>query len=138
MAVIGYVDDIPVFDNIQHALLWGVQYNLSGYHIHVIEGQTGYMSGANHQFIMSAGVTGAVEIQAVQAQAVTEQAEIAPTTPTVVQQQPQVAVPPPPPIPTPAPQQPQPAPTTPVVSAPTTGGGSVGGGSVGGGGGGGY
>ena len=127
MAVIGYIDDIPVFDSIQHALLWGVQYNLSGYHIHVIEGQTGYMSGANHQQIMAAGVTGAVEIQAVQAQAVTEQAEITtPTTPTVVQQQPQVAPPPPPP------QQPQPAPTTPVIPAPTTGGGSVGGGGGGG------
>ena len=133
MAVIGYVDNIPVFDSIQHALLWGVQYNLSGYHIHVIEGQTGYMSGANHQQIMAAGVTGAVEIQAVQAQTVTEQAEITtPTTPTVVQQQPQVAVPPPPPVPTPAPQQPQPAPTTPVTPPPTTGGGSVGGGGGGG------
>ena len=127
MAVIGYVDNIPVFDSIQHALLWGGQYNLSGYHIHVVEGQTGYMSGANHQQIMAAGVTGAVEIQSVQAQTVTEQAEITTsTTTTVVQQQPQVAVPPPL-VPTPAPQQPQPAPTTPVMPAPTTGGGGGGG-----------
>ena len=130
MAVIGYVDNIPVFDNIQHALLWGIQYNLSGYHIHVVEGQTGYMSGANHQQIMAAGVTGAVEIQAVQAQTVTEQAEITtPTTPPAVQQQSQVATPP---APTPTPQQPQSAPTTPVAPPPTTGGGSVGGGGGGG------
>jgi|11_taG_2_1085331.scaffolds.fasta_scaffold03252_9 hypothetical protein len=48
MAVIGNIDGIPLFTTVQEALVWGQANGLSGYHVHTLQGVTGYMGGANH------------------------------------------------------------------------------------------
>ena len=60
MSVLIRINGIPLFSNIEGALLWGEQYGLNGYHTHIIteegtyEGQTGYMAGGNHEEVIEA------------------------------------------------------------------------------------
>jgi len=49
MSVIGNIAGVPLFSTVQEALSWAAQNGLSGYHTHNLQGQTGYMGGANHQ-----------------------------------------------------------------------------------------
>jgi len=49
MSVIGNIAGIPLFTTIQEALAWAAANGLSGYHTHSLQGQTGFMGGANHQ-----------------------------------------------------------------------------------------
>jgi hypothetical protein len=48
MAIIGYVDNIPVFDTPTEALQYGNTSGLVGYHTHNINGVIGYMAGPTH------------------------------------------------------------------------------------------
>ena len=49
MSVIGNIAGVPLFSTVQEALVWAAANGLNGYHIHNIQGQTGYMGGVNHQ-----------------------------------------------------------------------------------------
>ena len=49
MSVIGQIAGVPLFSTIQEALNWAAANGLSGYHKHNLNGQQGYMGGANHQ-----------------------------------------------------------------------------------------
>jgi len=49
MSVIGNIAGVPLFTTVQEALAWARSKGLSGYHTHNLQGQTGYMGGANHQ-----------------------------------------------------------------------------------------
>ena len=42
------IDGIPLFSTPQQALNWAQENGLSGYHIHVYQGVTGYMGGSDH------------------------------------------------------------------------------------------
>ena len=48
MAVLTIIDEIPLFETIQEALLYGSENGLEGYHTHDFRGKTGYMGGATH------------------------------------------------------------------------------------------
>jgi|TARA_R100000084_G_scaffold23355_1_gene8332 hypothetical protein len=48
MAIIGYVDNIPVFETPIEALQYGNTNGLVGYHTHNINGVVGYMAGPTH------------------------------------------------------------------------------------------
>ena len=48
MAIIGSVDNIPVFDTPTEALQYGNTNGLVGYHTHNINGVIGYMAGPTH------------------------------------------------------------------------------------------
>jgi len=56
MSFIGNIDNIPVFTTTQGALDWGAQYNIPGYHTHVLNGMTVYMSGNTHADIQAANI----------------------------------------------------------------------------------
>tara|TARA_R100001163_G_scaffold1311_1_gene2100 strand:+ start:476 stop:718 length:243 start_codon:yes stop_codon:yes gene_type:complete len=60
MSLIAHIDNVPLFTTIAEAELWAKQYDLTGYHEHVILGQTGYMGGENHADIVSAMRSGVV------------------------------------------------------------------------------
>jgi len=49
MSLIGSIAGVPLFTTEQEALSWAAANGLSGYHVHSIQGQTGYMGGTNHQ-----------------------------------------------------------------------------------------
>tara|TARA_R110002073_G_scaffold153110_2_gene308072 strand:- start:232 stop:612 length:381 start_codon:yes stop_codon:yes gene_type:complete len=49
MSIIGDIDGIPLFSTTQGALTWARRNGLSGYHVHQLENQVGYMGGINHQ-----------------------------------------------------------------------------------------
>ena len=49
MSVIGNIAGVPLFTTIQEALNWASARGLNGYHTHSLQGQTGFMGGANHQ-----------------------------------------------------------------------------------------
>jgi len=49
MSVIGNIAGVPLFTTTQEALAWASANGLSGYHIHNLNGQQGYMGGMNHQ-----------------------------------------------------------------------------------------
>jgi len=49
MSVIGNIAGIPLFTTMQEALAWAALNGLSGYHTHSLQGQQGFMGGANHQ-----------------------------------------------------------------------------------------
>ena len=59
MSILTRIDGIPVFTEQSRAIAWGQQYNLNGTHTHMVNGQTGYMAGANHSTAVTA-VTGGV------------------------------------------------------------------------------
>jgi hypothetical protein len=56
MSLIGNIDGIPVFTTRQEAELWGRQYNINGFHTHVLLGQLGYMAGFSHADIQAANL----------------------------------------------------------------------------------
>ena len=56
MSLIGNIDGIPVFTTRQEAELWGKQYNINGFHTHVLLGQLGYMAGNSHADIQAANL----------------------------------------------------------------------------------
>ena len=49
MSVIGHIAGVPLFTTVQEALAWASANGLSGYHVHNLNGQQGYMGGINHQ-----------------------------------------------------------------------------------------
>ena len=49
MSVIGNIAGVPLFTTVQEALAWAAANGLSGYHMHNLNGQQGYMGGMNHQ-----------------------------------------------------------------------------------------
>ena len=49
MSVIGNIAGVPLFTTVQEALAWASANGLSGYHVHNLNGQQGYMGGINHQ-----------------------------------------------------------------------------------------
>ena len=53
MALIQVIDGVPAYSTIQEALSYGATYNISGYHTHVVSGQTAYMAGTTHDEITS-------------------------------------------------------------------------------------
>tara|TARA_R100000353_G_C6344467_1_gene151367 strand:- start:35 stop:310 length:276 start_codon:yes stop_codon:yes gene_type:complete len=60
MSFIANIDGIPLYTTIAEAELWASQYNLTGYHTHVINDQVGYMGGTDHATIIAAMNAGAV------------------------------------------------------------------------------
>ena len=54
MSLLTLIDQVPLYTTIEEALIWGTQYNITGYHTHVYNGVTGYMPGENHEQITSA------------------------------------------------------------------------------------
>ena len=48
MSVLTEINDVPLYSNITSAIAWGKSYGLTGYHIHVFQGQIGYMGGNDH------------------------------------------------------------------------------------------
>jgi hypothetical protein len=54
MSLLTIIDQVPLYTTIEEALIWGTQYNITGYHTHVHNGVTGYMPGENHEQITSA------------------------------------------------------------------------------------
>ena len=53
MSLIQVIDGVPAYSTIQEALDYGVTYNISGYHTHVVNGQVVYMAGTTHDEITS-------------------------------------------------------------------------------------
>ena len=49
MSLIGNIAGVPLFSTLREALAWAAANGLSGYHSHSLDGQVGYMGGANHQ-----------------------------------------------------------------------------------------
>jgi hypothetical protein len=54
MGLLTTINEVPLYDTIQEALLWAKQYNLQSYHVHYFNGIKGYMGGDNHQQITQA------------------------------------------------------------------------------------
>ena len=54
MSLITSIDGVPLYTTIAEAELWGSQYNLTGHHTHVINGQVTYMGGIDHATIINA------------------------------------------------------------------------------------
>ena len=74
MSLITHIDGVPLYSTIAEAVLWGRQYNLTGYHTHNVLGQVGYMGGTNHQQIVQAMRRGVVNVlQPTQIRTVTAQ-----------------------------------------------------------------
>ena len=48
MIILTIIDGIPLFKDIERAILWGKQFGLTGYHAHTFDNQVGYMGGASH------------------------------------------------------------------------------------------
>jgi len=47
------ISGIPLFTTVAEAEQWALANSLSGFHIHIYSGQTGYMGGANHASAIS-------------------------------------------------------------------------------------
>lgn len=60
MSLLTLIDQVPLYTTTEEALIWGTQYNIAGYHTHVHNGVTGYMSGENHEQITSALASGII------------------------------------------------------------------------------
>ena len=60
MSLLTLIDQVPLYSTIEEALIWGTQYNITGYHTHVYNGVTGYMPGENHEEITSALASGII------------------------------------------------------------------------------
>ena len=54
MSLLTVIDGVPLYTTIEEADIYGSQYNLTGHHIHVHNGVTGYMSGVDHVTITAA------------------------------------------------------------------------------------
>lgn len=53
MSLVKIIDGVPTYSTIQEALNYGTTYNISGYHVHIVNGQTTYMAGSTHDEITS-------------------------------------------------------------------------------------
>ena len=53
MSLIGQISGIPLFTTIHEATAWARLNNLTGYHMHTLNGQQGFMGGATHQLAQS-------------------------------------------------------------------------------------
>ena len=49
MAILTYIDSIPLFSSKQEALSWGITKSLKGYHTHSYDGVNGFMAGWSHK-----------------------------------------------------------------------------------------
>jgi len=109
MPRLAFISGIPLYSTQAEAEAWAAENGLTGYHIHMLYGQTGYMGGFTHNQSVGA----------------------APPPPTSPQPTPPPPTPPPP-TPPPAPAAtPPPQPTPPPQQYNTGGGGGVGGGGGG-------
>ena len=54
MSLLTVIDGVPLYTTIEEADIYGSQYNLTGYHTHIHNGVTGYMSGVDHVTITAA------------------------------------------------------------------------------------
>ena len=55
MGIVAYIDGIPTFSTQVEALAWGSQHGgIQGFHTHIVDEQTTYMAGVNHNAITSA------------------------------------------------------------------------------------
>ncbi len=55
MGIVAYIDGIPTFSTQVEALAWGSQHGgIQGFHTHIVDEQTTYMAGINHNAITSA------------------------------------------------------------------------------------
>jgi len=116
MGIITYIDGIPAFSTQLEALAWGRQHGgIQGFHTHIVDEQTTYMAGVDHNAIMSRYTT-MQSIPAITVEPVS-MPEIPPTQQVSQTNQPtQQSI-----------QQPVPDPT-PTSTPPTTTGGGNGGG----------
>ena len=124
--IITYIDNVPLYAKLEHALLWGGLYKLEGYHTHEFEGRIGYMAGTDH----NNAVTGETSTQVLPDPNIDMQLPPATYTPPPVTYTPPPTLPTPPPTPSPTPPT-TPTPTPPTTPPPTTYGGSSGGGGGG-------
>ena len=54
MGIVTYIDGIPTFSTQLEALAWGRQHGgIQGFHTHIVDEQTTYMAGVNHNAITS-------------------------------------------------------------------------------------
>ena len=53
MSLVKIIDGVPTYSTIQEALNYGMLYNITGYHVHIVNGQTTYMAGDSHDQITS-------------------------------------------------------------------------------------
>ena len=53
MSLVKVIDGVPTYSTIQEALAYGAIYDISGYHVHIVNGQTTYMAGTSHDEITS-------------------------------------------------------------------------------------
>ena len=60
MSLLTTIDNIPLYDTMREALIWGKQYGIQGYHIHYYNNIRGYMSGATHEEIREKTTTQAI------------------------------------------------------------------------------
>ncbi len=51
MSLLTLIDNIPLYSTIEEAEAWGSSFGIQGHHIHIYQGQTGYMPGASHEDI---------------------------------------------------------------------------------------
>jgi hypothetical protein len=114
--VLTYINNIPLFAEIQDAIDFGKQYGLEGYHEHTHEGIVGYMAGESHEQSIKA-IEGQVIPEAVLRSYQLPEEQITPP----MQQLP----PPTPPVQTPTPS---PTPMPPPDYSSGSSGGSSGGG----------
>jgi len=61
MIILTIIDGIPLFKDIERAILWGKQFGLTGYHAHTFDNQVGYMGGDNHNQAIKAVSKGVIE-----------------------------------------------------------------------------
>jgi len=51
MSLLTFLGEIPLYTTIEEAKAWGSSFGITGYHTHIYNGVTGYMSGENHEDI---------------------------------------------------------------------------------------
>ena len=120
MSLLTIIDQVPLYTTIEEALIWGTQYNITGYHTHVHNGVTGYMPGQNHEQITSALAGGIINFLTPQ-QLAQGQFVVTPAAAQAYMNQQSVALPsytPPQPVVVPQ-QQETPTPITTNTSTPT-------------------
>ena len=49
MSLLTLIDNIPLYSTIEEAEAFGSSLGIQGHHVHVYQGQTGYMAGVSHQ-----------------------------------------------------------------------------------------
>jgi len=54
MAILTYIDGVPLYTSAEEAEQWANAINITGYHTHMFKGSMGYMGGLNHMDINTA------------------------------------------------------------------------------------